>query len=221
MEKVKRRNYLPKRSFQVRLMARIFAILLVVVSILAGSIYLVNVKSLDSAKDEIENTFAKFTSNDGNELTGLDLAFVTKHLSNELVDALYTLKRRTNYAFWGCIALSLIISVTYFLIVSHRIGGSVYHLEKTISALGQGDLSEHLQFRRDDEFQEVATVFNDMSESLSQRLGEIDNNVTAMKNTLVNNTSLGEQERSELIENINKLEAVLGKFQFTSSLQKA
>lgn len=198
-------------------MARIFTTLLVVVSILAGSIYFVNVKFLDSTKNEIQSTFAKFTSNDENELSGLELIFVSKRLSNGLIDALDTLMRHTNYAFLGAIALSLILVVTDFLIISHRIAGSVYHFEKSISALGQGDLGGQLQLRRGDEFQDLAIIFNDMSANLSQRLSEINNNVTAMKNTLVNKNALGEQERSELIENINKLEAVLDKFQFNGA----
>ena len=65
------------------------------------------------------------------------------------------------------------------------------------------------------EFQELAEVFNDLSTTLNQHFNDINTISNSMKVTLKENPNIGDQERSLLIENIGKLEVVLGHYKLT------
>ncbi len=63
----------------------------------------------------------------------------------------------------------LAFTFLYMIFVSHRTAGPLYHLCRAMEKVGKGDLSVKIKFRRNDEIQEVAEVFNDMVAALRKR----------------------------------------------------
>ncbi len=66
----------------------------------------------------------------------------------------------------------LALLFVYFIFVSHRTAGPLYHLRKAMEKVGQGDLSVHIQFRNNDEIHDVAESFNKMVEGLREKYGK-------------------------------------------------
>lgn len=70
------------------------------------------------------------------------------------------------------IFIILVLLFVYFIFVSHRTAGPLYHLRKAMEKVGQGDLSVHIQFRNHDEIHDVAESFNKMVEGLQEKYGK-------------------------------------------------
>lgn len=65
--------------------------------------------------------------------------------------------------FSGC----FLFTVTWIgILFSHRTAGPLYHLKKVFSEIKNGDLSKRVHFRTEDEFQDVATAFNEMMDEI-------------------------------------------------------
>lgn len=81
-----------------------------------------------------------------------------------------------SYALIALIAFAvlLILYIYYiFLIFSNRIAGPMYRIDKTLSALADGDLSVQITLREKDEFQYTADNFNGMIRTLRDRVRRI------------------------------------------------
>ncbi len=71
-------------------------------------------------------------------------------------------------------AVLVILYIYYiFLIFSNRIAGPMYRIDKTLSALADGDLSVQITLREKDEFQYAADNFNGMIRTLRDRVRRI------------------------------------------------
>ncbi len=66
----------------------------------------------------------------------------------------------------------LVLVFIYFIFVSHRTAGPLYHLRRAMERVGNGDLSVHIQFRNNDEIHDVAESFNKMVKDLRAKYGE-------------------------------------------------
>lgn len=74
----------------------------------------------------------------------------------------------------GLLSVKLVLYVcivaSISLLVSHRIAGPLYHLEKSMELVAEsGDLTQRVRLRQADELQHVADSFNEMLESLQRR----------------------------------------------------
>lgn len=60
------------------------------------------------------------------------------------------------------------LSVTFLISIflSHKIAGPIFKLKKFFEKLKDGNLSESLKFRKADHFQEVAALYNEMTQGL-------------------------------------------------------
>ena len=65
--------------------------------------------------------------------------------------------------------LFLLVFLVTALLHSHRIAGPLYKLKISMIALRQGMLNRHVQFRKKDNFTELADEFNAMVDALSER----------------------------------------------------
>ncbi|MCX5715654.1 MAG: methyl-accepting chemotaxis protein [Candidatus Omnitrophica bacterium] len=59
------------------------------------------------------------------------------------------------------------------IILSHRIAGPLYRIEKYISAVAKGDFSEKLTLRKKDELKDLAFMINEMTEDLRARVKQL------------------------------------------------
>ena len=71
------------------------------------------------------------------------------------------------YAIASIFVLHLIIVLGLGLIFSHRVGGAIYALKRTIRQIHDGENVE-LRLRKGDEFQELVDSFNDMVSQLKR-----------------------------------------------------
>ena len=55
------------------------------------------------------------------------------------------------------------------LFYSHRIVGPIYHLQKHLEKMIEGNYKEKLKFRKNDEFQYLAETVNRLQEKLLER----------------------------------------------------
>jgi len=212
MDSFKRKNYLPKKSFQLRLMGKIYLAIVIIVIILSGSIYLVNTKSIADSKNEIRSELTKFAQTPEDARSGLKYLFEVNKLKDGLLLALGTLESNMFKAFAASILLSLVIVMTIFLVLSHRIAGPIYRFEQTLIAVREGDLSVRINLRGKDELKELADHFNNMTITLNQKMNDLQKTITVLHDILNNNTKLTSAERDALNENIAKAAALINQF---------
>jgi nitrogen fixation/metabolism regulation signal transduction histidine kinase len=57
------------------------------------------------------------------------------------------------------------------IIISHRIAGPMYRLEKSAEAMRNGDLSVNFHIRKTDEMHDIASTLEDVVEALRKDVG--------------------------------------------------
>ncbi|MFH1415573.1 MAG: HAMP domain-containing protein [Elusimicrobiota bacterium] len=62
--------------------------------------------------------------------------------------------------------LSIIVTSLMLFLYSHRLAGPLYHLEKHIESMIEGNYAEKISFRRKDEFKRLADNINKLQETL-------------------------------------------------------
>jgi methyl-accepting chemotaxis protein len=67
-------------------------------------------------------------------------------------------------------AVGLIATSVMTIFFTHRIVGPVYRLRQNLRDVGDGNLSQFAQFRKDDELQELAVGFDEMIVGLNRRI---------------------------------------------------
>jgi len=99
----------------------------------------------------------------------------------------------------------LIVIIATFLI-SHRVAGPAYHIERDLSTMTEGDLTKRIYLRKHDELKPIATKINKMADMVSQGLNSIDKNLETMG-------KLNEELRSEkLAASLKGAKDVLSQF---------
>ncbi|MBI2609235.1 MAG: HAMP domain-containing protein [Deltaproteobacteria bacterium] len=95
--------------------------------------------------------------------TGISQSQVASSLAQEQV----TLLNNNILLFFGFFTLCLIILAIY---MTHRVAGPMFSLKRRMREISQGIVHlKPLQFRKTDEFQDVAEVFNQMIKSLEEK----------------------------------------------------
>ncbi len=129
----------------------------------------------------------------------------TAYLGNEL-----HIERTAAYFFTTFLIIAAITAVTMaligtlvFVILSHRIAGPVYHLQKTIEEIRRGDLTCRVQLRRKDELGDLAADVNKLSESLDGKIQELKREILRAKTGV---------EPSDGREALKRLEALANTF---------
>ncbi len=214
-----RKQYLIKRSFQMRFMSRIFVVIVLIVSILSASFFVVNTVSLKSSRHEIKFFVQKITSindEEAEKLSGAMLIFGVKKMGDGIMNSLDGLQRNMIYAFIGSVVLAMILTGTFFLLLSHRIAGPIYRIEKSIQGMQEGDLTMRIFLRDKDELTELAEQFNQMSATLNQKINLINQTVIQFQIDL-EKENIDSEVRMKLIERIAVLEGLIKQFKTTYS----
>jgi HAMP domain-containing protein len=69
-------------------------------------------------------------------------------------------------------AITLLITIViaiWSLFITHRAAGSVYHIKRVINEIRAGNTEARVHLREKDEFQDLATSFNQMMDELKKR----------------------------------------------------
>lgn len=105
----------------------------------------------------------------------------------------------------------LVIAGLIGLIISHKIAGPVYRLEKVARDVSRGDLTSNVNLRRDDELKNLSDAFNSVIDNM-QRLVKKDKKLiyelSHITNTLYANLKdkkINEEEALTLIRKLNDL----------------
>ena len=81
------------------------------------------------------------------------------------------------FLLWGCL-VAVAVAVAIIFVLSRRISTPIHALTVTARRLGQGDLSQRVQFKGKGEVQELAQAFNSMASDL-ERAEQLRRNLVA------------------------------------------
>ncbi len=135
----RRRIHIVKMKFQRDFILKFCAIIIISALIIAGIIY---VLSLSSTTAAFENS-----------------RLVLKSTADFMLPLLIL------SSLIAIIAMGT-LTIIFTLLISHRIAGPLYRLEKDIDAVKNGNLNIEIRVRKDDEFQDLAKSLNQMIKSI-------------------------------------------------------
>jgi len=118
--------------------------------------------------------------------------------------------------------ISVIVTYIIVLLMTHRLVGPVYRFEKHAQKIGSGELYSNLNIRKKDQFQNMVTSFNNMTDDLSMGLlnvikvsEKLDNMIENLSDSTNNEMLLKEDIKkvvSELKKDKQDLKKALGYF---------
>ncbi len=60
-----------------------------------------------------------------------------------------------------------------FVLLSHRIAGPLYRVQKALHEIGQGDLTHRIRLRENDQLDELAQALNQFAQRMDEKLGSL------------------------------------------------
>jgi HAMP domain-containing protein len=108
--------------------------------------------------------------------------------------------------------IAVLLFSLWSLIDAHRIAGPMHRLHRLLNEIADGNLIHKVQFRRRDEFQELAAATDRLVDSYSERLTALRQRVRTIEQALTNDTLTAEQLR-DLRRQAGELTEQLGFFQ--------
>lgn len=85
-------------------------------------------------------------------------------IAENLVPALY----KVNIILFISLPLIFLVMLLLSIVISHKIAGPVYRLERELKEISEGDYSRRIKFRSNDELQEIADGINKILEHISE-----------------------------------------------------
>ena len=183
-QKFRRKQYIIKPVFQLKISFIIVITLLLATLITASSLYFNILNSVlpefstDKLKERIEiaadmrmrqvvRYSPEITENNEFQMFFPETAKMLSDYETQIVvQVLHEVNK--NLVPWIMVLIALILSFGIFL--THRIAGPIYRFEQTIRDAMGGNLNTRIKLRWADEFKVLASSINDMLNSLSQRL---------------------------------------------------
>jgi len=118
------------------------------------------------------------------------------------------------------------IVILVSILLSHRIAGPIYRIQKYLKEVAKGDLSARLHLRKDDELQEFAACVNEMTDDLNNRINKIKGLVNTASIDLdrltkaldkeVPGASVAKKELEGLEKSIKELASYLSEYRLTT-----
>ncbi len=90
---------------------------------------------------------------------------------------LINIYKNFNTTFTVRLLLILVVLVITSFVVSHRVAGPAYHIERNLDVMAKGDLTKKIYLRRDDELKAIANNINKIADISSQRLDMVGKNL--------------------------------------------
>ncbi len=179
----KRRNYFINRKFQLRYTLSIVAILAVVMIASGVGIYfgmwgsiIENFsqfkvsQNLETAKRIADYENVRYRKGDYR----LSRIFrEAELLSVQQQDALKNALKAVNRSMLPKVMMLAVIIFIAGIIISHKIAGPMYRIEKSAEAIASGDLSVSFRIRKGDEMKEASSALEEMVDSLQADFAKI------------------------------------------------
>lgn len=200
----------------MRLMGRAFASILFIVILLSAATFLFNVWSISKSNETVGKFISKITIYNENQenTSGYSLVTMGLKIKDEISSNFQSLQRNNLWALLGSVLFSLILVGSVFLLISHRIAGPIYRMEKTLQGIQDGDLTMRVVLRDKDELTDLAEQFNQMTASLNQKVNLIQQTIIQLQID-VEKESIDSELRKRLIEKIGTLESLVKQFKVT------
>jgi len=162
----RRRIHIVKMKFQRDFILKFCAIIIISALIIAGIVYALSMSST-TAVFENSRLILKSTAD-----------FMVPLLILSCLVAIITMGTLT---------------IIFTLVISHRIAGPLYRLEKDIAEVNNGNLNMEIRVRKDDELQ-------DLAKSLNQMLKLINNAVSVVSKEIIDipSSALSEKDKQHL-----------------------
>lgn len=132
-----RRQFLIQRNLQFKYMLMVLFTISIVTAIIVGTVYITH-------RTLISEQFA-----------GISAAA-----------ALPAVFQKINLLLMFELPIALLIAAWASIVVSHRVAGPVYRLEKIATKISQGDLTSYLRLRKNDELKDLGSAFNSVIENM-------------------------------------------------------
>ncbi len=155
--KYRRRNYFIKKGFQARFILRFILVIFLGIMVSSGIVYFLTSKKIEEA---YYRSHIKIAS------------------TGEIV---YPILFTANIITVGII---IVITIIITLLISHKIAGPLYRIEKSIHEIGEGNLSFKIYLRAKDELITLAEIFNNMMAKLKGKIEKIQGAANYMDSTV-------------------------------------
>lgn len=154
----------------------------------------------------------------GSTVFGIILYLFSKHtLTTSFENSRLVIKSTADYLFPGLLFGGLIVSIftalaasVVVILMTHRIAGPMYRFEKYINEIGSGRLYSDLKIRKKDQFQNMSTSLNKMTQDLKLGLVEV-NEVSEKLDKLIGQLSDSSSREILLKEDIKRIVSELKK----------
>ena len=187
-----KRKYLVDSQFQAKFIFKAVIPLLLFVAILSGGfIYAINTISEKYRFSNTAELIQALSTSFGNDLS-----------SNVIFNDVKS---------WGLVSLLLlavilIITISIlFVLFSNRIAGPILRIQRTFEDVLQGDLTQRIHLRENDELRETAEQINAMLDGLQARIRRIDQLGHYMHDQLAAMIQNSEGEKKAALEKIDDL----------------
>ncbi len=134
-----------------------------------------------------------------------------KGVTAQTVYAVSNMLDKANLLMLFELPILLVIAVFIGIVISHKIAGPVYRLQKVARDVSQGNLTASVHLRRDDELKNLSNAFNSVIENMHRlvckdkkliyELSQITNNLYAS----LKDKKINEEEALALIRKLNDL----------------
>lgn len=177
-----RRRYLVQKSLQFKYMALVLFAIIVVTGMIVWTVY-----------------FTHW------------MIITEKFMGTEARGMLNEVFHKINVILLYEIPLALFVAAFASLIISHKVAGPVYRLEKIARKVAQGDLTYNVRLRKNDELKNVASAFNAVIENMQHLVikdKKLISELSEITNRLYNDLKdkkISQDEALILIRRLNEL----------------
>ena len=190
--KYRRRNYFIKKGFQASFILRFILVIFFGIMVSSGIVYYLTSEKIEEA---YYRSHIKIAS------------------TGEIV---YPILLTANIITLGII---IIVTIIITLLISHKIAGPLYRIEKSIHEIGEGNLSFKIYLRAKDELITLAEIFNNMIAKLKGKIERIRDAAAYMDSTINQWAVIKKLDKKALSKDatairkrINEIEKVIATF---------
>ncbi len=188
----RRRNYFIKKGFQARFILRFILVIFLGIIVSSGIVYYLTSKRIEEA---YYRSHIKIAS------------------TGEIV---YPILIAANIA---TVSIIIVITIIITLLISHKIAGPLYRIEKSIHELGEGNLSFKIYLRAKDELITLAEIFNNMIAKLRGKIEKMQDAAHHMDSIINQWTIIKKMDKKALSKDVavirkkvNEIEKVIATF---------
>ena len=179
-----RRQFLIQRSLQFKYMLLVLFTITVVTGIIVATVYLTH-------RALISEQFA-----------GISAAA-----------ALPEVFQKINLLLMFEIPIALFIAAWASIVVSHKVAGPVYRLEKVATKISRGDLPSYLRLRKNDELKDLSSAFNSVIENMQVLVAKdrhLISELSQVTETLYSDLKSKKIDETEALTLIRRLNDIIG-----------